>query len=391
MLDELVKPGVQAFIKEHEKSDLNRLLLNKDKYPGIPVDLVVDQIEARFKAKNKLPLWFATEGVLMPPLLSMEQCSSEETARYKSELLKGGVCIDLTGGAGVDTFFLSKHFDNVHYVEQNKVMAEIAQHNFRKLGAYNIEVHVQKSEHFLSSFKASADLIYIDPARRDQQNKVFRFESCSPNILPLQEPLLAIARHVLLKASPMLDITKGVSQLKNVKEVHVVAVKNEVKELLFLQARIADDILVRAIDLAVPETFEFTLGDYVEPLIGEAGEYLYEPNAAILKSGGQNLLLKRFPVKKIHENTHLFTSGALIDGFPGRSFRIESITKYNKNEVRNAIAGSQANVAVRNFPDTVDAFRKKTGLKEGGEDYIFGYRNHKNNPEVAICKKALQS
>lgn len=390
MFNQLVKPEVQAFIKEHQNSDLNRMLLNKNKYPGIPIDLVVDQIKAREKAKEKLPLWFAKEEIIMPPLLSMEQCSSEQTAEYKSSLFSGKVCVDLTGGAGVDTFYFSKHFEQVHYVEQNRELAEIAKHNFELLGASNITVHPISSEQFLADLKEKVDLIYIDPARRDGQGKVFRFEDCSPNILVLQETLLQKATSVLVKASPMLDITLGVSQLKNVRGVQVISLKNEVKELLFIQQESATNTTrIKALNLPSTHPFEFNLEDQVSPTIGPVLTYLYEPNASILKSGGQNWLSKKHPVQKLHKNTHLFTSQALVKDFPGRTFKVEKVVKYNKKEIRSAIGEVKANISVRNFPDSVDAFRKKTSLKDGGYYYLFGYTALNENLEVAICKKVL--
>lgn len=389
MLSLLVKPEVQAFIKEHKDDDLTRLLLNKHKFPDIPMDLVVDQIRAREKAIHKIPLWANTEGIIMPPLLSMEQCSSEQTASYKASLLNGSTCIDLTGGAGIDTFYLSKQFNKVHYIEENKELAEVAQHNFKLLGANNIIVHSTTSEEFLSELNEEVDVIYIDPARRDQQNKVFRFESCTPNILPLQNELLTKANFVMVKASPMLDITMGVQQLNNVSEIHVVAIKNEVKELLFVQEQNkTEDIQIKTIDLANVEKFDFRQGDTNEISIGEIQDFLYEPNAAIMKSGGINLLSEFYQINKLHPNTHLFTSNTLIASFPGRIFRVENVVKYSKKEINRHIEGQKANIGVRNFPDSVDAFRKKTGLKPGGNLYVFGYTNINNSPEVAICKKA---
>lgn len=390
MLNQLVKPEVQTFIKEHQKSDLNRLLLNKHKYPFMPIDLVVDQIKARAKAKNKLPLWYITKDIIMPPLLSMEQCSSEQTAEYKSSLFSGKVCVDLTGGAGIDTFYFSRHFEHVHYVEQNENLAELAQHNFEKLGATNITVHPTTSEAFLSGLNEKVDLIYIDPARRNQQGKAIRFEDCSPNMLALQETLHQKVTTILVKASPMLDITLGINQLKNVKEVHVVSVKNEVKELLFVQAQNSNEpTLLKALDLFSGESFTFKLGESIVPDTVEVQDFLYEPNAAILKSGGVNLLANYFPVTKLHQNTHLFTSSIGVEGFPGRSFKVEKIVKYNKKELQKIIQGNKANIAVRNFPDSVEAFRKKTELKDGGAYYVFGYTAANGSIEVAVCTKPL--
>jgi len=388
MLNKLLPAEVVAFIKEHEHSDLNRLLLNKHKYPHIPIDLVVNQIKARTKAKYKLPLWYKTEGVIFPPLLSMEQCSSEQTALFKASLIKGTLAIDLTGGAGVDSFYLSKQFEKVLYVEQNKELAQLTKHNFKVLGADNITVINQLSESFLAEFKGLADLIYIDPARRDQNQKVFLFESCSPNILSLQKELLEKAKRVIIKASPMLDISKGIHQLLQVEQVHVVALKNEVKELLFIQSQqTTGSILIQAIDLFNKSIFSTTWEDKMSASIGEIKQYLYEPNAAILKTGKTDTLCALYKVDKLNPNTHLFTSNLLIKNFPGRVFKIEKEVKYDKKEIQKLVPSKKANIAVRNFPDSVEALRKKTGIVPGGTTYLFGVRTMNNLVKILICKK----
>ena len=388
MLSKLLKPEVIAFIQKHENSDLNRLLFSKNNYPNIPIDLVVDQIRAREKAKRKLPLWYANKEVLMPPLLSMEQCSSEEAAHYKSDLFQGDLAIDLTGGAGVDSFYLSKRFNKVIYVELNKDLAEIAKHNFKLLGASNIEVVHSNSESFIAGFENHIDLIYIDPARRDQAQKLFLLEDCSPKILELQKQLLKKADTVLVKASPMLDITKALSQLHHVHQIQVVAIKNEVKELLFIQKKGKPNATkVIAIDLVLNNPFKVDWNTESKAMIGTVGTYLYEPNAAILKSGKSDCLGERFNLFKLNINTNLFTSDRLEKDFPGRYFRIDKVLKYDKKELRKNTPSMKANVATRNFPDSVEKFRKKTGIKSGGDLYLFAIRDIENNTKVLFCSK----
>ncbi len=393
MLSKLLLPQVVEFIKEQEKStlkptDFDRLLFNKSKYPHIPMELVVDQLRARQKAKIKLPQWFNTEGVIFPPLLSMEQCSSELAAKYKSSLVQGGLAIDLTGGAGVDTYYLSKKFQRVIYVDFNKDLAEIAAHNFKILGVENIEVFNGKSEDFISQFSNKVDLIYIDPARRDQHKKLFLLEDCSPNILSLQVVLLQKATKVIVKASPMLDIAKGIVQLQNVSEVQVVGIKNEVKELLFIQEqKVFEHIAITSIDLGLHYKFTANYISNVEVPLSSISSFLYEPNATILKSGKSDELATKFNLSKLNRNTNLYTSLQLNKKFLGRKFLVEKVLKYDKREVRLHLASNQANIAIRNFPDTAEVVRKRLGLKQGGTTYLFGVRDNKNFPKIVICSK----
>ncbi len=388
MLSKLLQPEVLAFIKKHKNSDLDRLLFNKNKYPTIPVNLVVDQIRAKQKAKSKMPLWFNTEGIIMPPLLSMEQSSSEQAALYKSKFFKGDLAIDLTGGAGVDAFYLSKQFKKVIYIDLNKDLAEIAAYNFKLLGAANIEVLNANSEDFITSFKGNIDLIYIDPARRDQTKKLFLLEDCSPNILSLQSELLQNATSLVIKASPMLDITKGLNQLDNVTEVHVVAIKNEVKELLFIQSNVVvKAIQLVAVDLAYSNPFIANWQENKQAKISEALTYLYEPNAAILKTGKSDLLALTFNLNKLNTNTHLYTSSVFENNFPGRVFSVDKVLKYDKKEIKSQLPDLKANISVRNFPDSVDEIRKKTGIKAGGNIYIFAIRDFENKAKVLLCSK----
>ncbi len=393
MLNRLLQPQVVEFIKRQEKStlkpaDYDRLLFNKSKHPNIPMELVVDQLRARQKAKAKLPQWFQTDGIIMPPLLSMEQCSSEITAEYKSNLIQGNLAIDLTGGAGVDSYYLSKKFKQVIYVDFNKDLVEIAAHNFRLLGASNIEVVHANSEEYIANFKGVADCIYVDPARRNQDQKVFLFEDCSPNIVKIQPNLLQKAKMVLVKASPMLDITKGVSQLANVAEVVVVALKNEVKELLFIQKKAnSPKTKVSAVDIAYDYSFTAELDSKEDVAVAEISIYLYEPAASILKIGKTDQLAVEFDLHKLNKNTNLYSSNLLRNDFPGRKFKVDKVLKYNKKQILAAIGTNQANIAVRNFTDTVEEFRKKIGLKPGGSVYLFGIRDIKNNLQVLVCSK----
>ncbi len=390
MLKELLQPKVIAFIKEQEKKpvDFDRLLFNKSKHPNIPVELVVDQLKAKQKAKTKLPLWFTTEGIIMPPLLSMEQSSSALAATYKANLFAGKLAIDLTGGAGVDTYYLSKQFDQVIYVEMNATLAAVAMHNFKLLGAGNIKVVTTKSEQFMDGFEGKADLIYIDPARRNQNQKLFLLEDCSPNILKLQANLLKKAKKLLVKASPMLDITLAIKQLNFVQKVHIIAIKNEVKELLFeLNVEEPKVINIIATDLATLSRFKTSWNTATSVKYSNVLSYLYEPNAAILKSGKMDDLVNQHAIFKLNPHTHLFTSNALISNFPGRKFKVDAVLKYDKKEVKRCLNAKQANISVRNFPDGVSHIRKKLDLKPGGAVYLFAIRDYESKAKIVVCSK----
>ncbi len=393
MLSKLLQPQVIKFIQQQEKrnlkpADFDRLLFNKLKHPDIPMELAVNQLRARKKAKNKLPQWYKTEGIVFPPLLSMEQCSSELAAKYKSKLMQGDLAVDLTGGAGVDAYYLSKTFKRVIYVDLNKDLAEIATHNFKTLGVENIEVVNGKSEEYISQFSDKVDLIYIDPARRNQHKKLFLLEDCSPNILLLQSTLLLKSDVLMVKTSPMLDITKGVAQLQNVSEIEVVGIKNEVKEVLFIQNRKPqNNVIIKAIDLAAEISFCTEWSSKEKASISGVSTYLYEPNATIFKTGKLDNLANQFNVFKLNKNTNLFTSAHLEKDFPGRVFHVKHVLKYEKKEIKEVLASKEANIAVRNFPDTVDIMRKKLGLKSGGSTYLFGVRNAQNRAKIIVCSK----
>jgi len=392
MLKELLQPKVIAFIKEQEKKpvDFDRLLFNKRKHPNIPMELVVDQLKAKQKAKAKLPLWFATEGIIMPPLLSMEQSSSALAAAYKTNLFTGKLAIDLTGGAGVDAYYLSKQFDQVIYVDMNATLAEVAIHNFKLLGANNIKVVTAKSEQFMAAFEGEADLIYIDPARRNQHQKLFLLDDCSPNILKLQANLLKKTKKLLVKASPMLDISLAIKQLNFVKKVHIVAIKNEVKELLFeLNVEKPKTINVIALDLAAQSRFETSWNTATTVKYSNVLSYVYEPNAAILKSGKMDDLVNQYSIFKLNPHTHLFTSKSLISDFPGRTFKVDNILKYDKKEVKHFLNAKQANISTRNFPDSVSRIRKKLDLKPGGDAYLFAIRDYENKAKIIVCSKII--
>lgn len=373
----LTKPEIQKFIDDHLHDDPAALMLSASKYPDWPMRAIVEQIQSKLKAKRKLESWFRTAEIIYPPLLSMEQCSSEQTANYKSVLALGGKkMVDLTGGFGVDFSAFTSRYDECHYVERNDGLAAIAQHNFECLGIKNAHIHAEDSVKFLDE-NEGFDLIYLDPARRgDGDRKVIRLEDCAPNVIDLLPNLLAKSKQVIVKTSPLLDIKGAISALKQVAEVHVVAVSNEVKELLFvLDPSSTEDPKIHCVNLIKDkvEQFSFLFSEEEELVstFGEMSNYLYEPNASIMKGGGFKVIAQEFKLQKIHPNSHLYTSDVLVAHFPGRSFEVLGEVSLNKKHLKKSIPGLKANITVRNFPMTVVQIRKKTGLKEGGEDYLF--------------------
>lgn len=390
MIYQLASPEVQAFIRAHLAEDPASLMLKKDQYPDLPMRAVVEQIASKQKAKHKLPSWYQQEGILFPPALSMEQASSERTATYKASLVKGKSMVDLTGGFGIDCYFLSKSFQRGIYVERQEQLTQIASHNYKVLGA-NVEVVHAQSEDYLAKLEP-VDLIYLDPARRDDHNKkVVLLEDYAPNVLELMPLLQQKSKQVLLKVSPLLDIKLAIEQLSHVAAVHVVAVQNEVKELLFLlDYKAENEPTIHCVNFSKTETqhyeFSFNEEELREAIIGDYSNFLYEPNASILKAGAFKSITEKFGLKKLHANTHLYTSEVPVVDFPGRLFKVKSEISLNKKYLKKTIPDLKANITVRNYPQSVAQIRKKTGLKEGGANYVLAFTGL-NGPTALLCEK----
>ena len=391
----LASPEVQRFMREHALDDPHQLALQARHYPDLPIPAIAEQLQARRKAQRKLPEWSATEGLIFPPTLSMEQCSSEATARYKSSLLRGQRLVDLTGGAGVDTYYLSQSFAQTDYVEQDERLAQLARHNFSVLSASSIRVHSTSAEEFLVALSEPVDVIYLDPARRNAQaSKVFQLADSAPNVLELQDALLAKAATVLLKTAPLLDIQATLHVLNNVSQGHVVAGRNEVKEVLYrLDRGHTGEPEITAVNLQsfADQPFSFfrpeesqTEVTYTDPLA-----YLYEPHAALMKAGAFKLIGQRFGLDKLHPNTHLYTSDRLVSEFPGRAFRCRAVVPYQKKAVRKYLPDGKASITTRNFPDPVATVRKKLGLADGGAAYLFAARLANEQLRIIIADKIV--
>jgi 16S rRNA G966 N2-methylase RsmD len=380
---------VQHFINENLDKDTSKLLFKGSPFDDIPIQAIVEQIESKKRTQKKLSTWFSTKNIYYPNKLNIEQTSSEITAKYKSNLISGNSIIDLTGGFGVDTYYFSKRFKNVTHCEINTELSQIVTHNYKQLLADNIKTIFQDGVEFLNSKKEYFDWIYVDPSRRNElKDKVFLLEDCLPNVPKNLDSLFKYSNNILVKASPMLDITSAINELNFVKEVHIVAVENEVKELLFiLNKSHEEDISIKTVNLTRNHNqyFEAQFKSLTIVDLSLPQTYLYEPNASILKASLFDSITK-LGVSKLHQNSHLYTSDQLID-FPGRRFIIKDVISYNKKQLKKLIPSQKANITTRNFPETVAQIRKKTGIKDGGSIYIFFTTNLNNKHVVIICEK----
>ncbi|MFD2246233.1 THUMP-like domain-containing protein [Pontibacter ruber] len=385
----------KEFIAEHLHQHPSELMLQAKRYPDLPMLELVQQIQARQKAAGKLPSWVANPDVVFPVTLSVEQSSSEATAAFKASLVSGKLLVDLTGGFGVDSLYFAKRFEQVVHVEQNQELQEIAKYNFGLLGADNVHSINTTAQQFLESFESIADVIYLDPARRGgRDEKVHLLEDCEPDILRLLPQLLRKAHTVILKTSPMLDIDLAVEQLGTVAQVWVVALQNECKEVLYFISRAATGEAERhAVNLLASGgmqqlTFTKSQEDQAKVTFADPEAFVYEPNTAILKAGGYRSIAAKYNLHKLHPNSHLYTSSTYVADFPGRAFRCSGTSRYNKKELLPLLPQKKANITVRNFPESVAEIRKKTGIKEGGEVYLFFTTDMHQKPVVLVCRKA---
>ena len=436
--------ATQDFIRQHQDEDVRQLAFLGSKYPEVDMPFALDQIRGRKMARVKLPRWASLEGIIYPPHISMEQCSSESTALYKAELAarllglpasSSGTemkteneieFVDLTGGFGVDFSYIAARLGmKSMYVERQAHLCEAAKENFERLGLKNAIVKNVDGIEVLHSFlpkkddAASADdslgitydqprsllktklglkLIFIDPARRDDAgNKVVSLKDCTPDVTVLQEEMLSKADYVIIKLSPMLDWHRAVSELSHVREVHIISVNNECKELLLvLSARnMGENLRIYCVNDAqsfvCDESDMETSPVKIAPSTLEEMQYLYEPNASLMKAGCFCVLSERYGARMLSKNSHLFVSREPIAAFPGRSFRIIAISSFNKKELKRHLSGiTKANIATRNFPLSVAELRKRLKLKDGGETYIFATTLSDESHVLVITEKACQ-
>lgn len=443
--------ATQDFIRQHQDDDVRQLAFLGSKYPEVDMPFALDQIRGRKMARVKLPRWASLEGIIYPPHISMEQCSSESTALYKAELAARLLAlpvsssfseeigfVDLTGGFGVDFSYIAARLGvKSMYVERQAYLCEAAKENFGRLGLKNAIVKNGDGIEVLHSFHpkkkdaASDDdslgitydqprsllktnpglkIIFIDPARRDDAgNKVVSLKDCTPDVTVLQEEMLSKADYVIIKLSPMLDWHRAISELSHVREVHIISVNNECKELLLvLSARNMGDMEASSADgevkhagnlriYCVNDAQSFVCDELdmesspvrIAPPVLEEMQYLYEPNASLMKAGCFGALSDRYDARMLSKNSHLFVSQAPIEAFPGRSFRIIAISSFNKKELKRHLSGiTKANIATRNFPLSVAELRKRLKLKDGGETYIFATTLSDESHILVITEKA---
>ncbi len=385
----ILEKEAQDFINKNLKEDYTKLLFKGSPFHNITIQTLVEQIIAKQKCQYKLPSWFTTTNIYYPNKLNIEQTSSEITATYKAKLLSGNTIIDLTGGFGVDCLAFSIVFKKVTHCEINNELSAIVKYNFNILNTNNITTVAIDGLAYLKT-QGQFDWIYIDPSRRsDTKGKVFLLEDCLPNVPENLEFLFRHCKNILIKASPILDITSAINELKFVKEVHVISVQNEVKELLFIvEKSYKDSIAIKTVNLTknTEEHFKAKFKSAAKATFSEPLTYLYEPNTALLKAGLFNEVSLQLNIAKLNVNSHLYTSNDFID-FPGRSFKILQQTPYNLKALKKELPSKKANITTRNFPETVAQIRKKTNLKDGGESYLFFTTDCYENKIVLICEK----
>lgn len=379
-----LSPETLAFIDSHRGDDVRTLALQAKKYPAVDMAEAVVQIAGYQIAEKKVPLWAQTAGIRYPQHLSMEQCSSEVTARYKASLVSGDTLTDLTAGWGVDCSFLARNFRCADYVERQETLCRIAAHNFPLLGLPHVRIHCADAVEYLQSMEP-VDCLFLDPARRDSHGgKTVAIAECEPDVCRLEPLLIEKGKTVMIKLSPMLDMASALRDLQYVRRIHVVSVNNECKELIILLRKAPDEeeaaageVIIsceQVVNNSVHQHFQFTFSEEKSagcPLAESVGNYLYEPGAALLKAGPYRLLATRYGVEKLHPNSHLYTSSGLVD-FPGRRFRVTAVSGFGKKDLKVLLEGvEKANLTVRNFPSSVAELRKKLKLKEGGDTYLF--------------------
>lgn len=392
-----ISPETQQFIREHLSDNVRTLALQAKKYPNVDMPTAITQIAGRQTAAEKIPSWKEIEDIWYPKHLSLEQCSSEITARYKASLLQGDSLTDLTAGFGIDCSFLAAGFQSVTYVERQEELCEIATHNFPILNLNHITVRNEDGVDHLKAM-SPVDCIFLDPARRNEHGgKTVAISDCEPDVAKLEELLLSKANRIMVKLSPMLDLTLALKELEYTQEVHIISVNNECKELLLLLGQNPPaEVPIHCVNLSTKgkqeeQHFVFTREQeqrsecaYTDAL----ENYLYEPNASLLKAGAFRSIATAYPVKKLHPNSHLYTSDTLITGFPGRIFRIVDQCSFNKKEIKENLADlKKANLTVRNFPATVAELRKRINLAEGGDTYLFASTLNNGQKILIRCEK----
>lgn len=387
----LLEDNVQAFINAHLKANIEDLALKGSPFLDIKTPQLLEQIQAKIKCTKKLPTWFNAQNIYYPSKINIEQTSSEISGLYKSKLVEGQNLLDLTGGFGVDSFYFSKKIKSVTHCEIDTKLSEIVQHNFKSLKVKNITTVAANGLVYLEQKEQHFDWIYIDPSRRDaQKNKRFFIEDCIPDVTKHLELFLSKSKNIMVKLSPMLDIHAALESLPQTKEIHVVAIKNEVKELLFiLEQGYTEEPTLKAVNLNTKQPdFEFKMSTENNSKVSYSipSEYLYEPNASVLKAGAFKYVASKFDVKKLAQHTHLYTATKQIKDFPGKIYRIKQVLPYHKKKLKPVLNGQKANLKIRNFIDSVTQLKKEFNISDGGDVFIF-FTKTEQKKWVLICEK----
>lgn len=384
------------FIQTHADADPHSMTLAAKRYPEVDMPFAVRQIAARQRIRSKLPEFHEQLYIEYPPQLSLEQCSSEQTARHKAQLISGHSLVDLTGGFGVDFFYMSQQVTESYYVERQTELCHLARKNFDLLGLKGFTVVNEGASDFITRMP-TVDWVYIDPHRRDSTGrKTVLISDCDPNLTLLIPEIMDKCSHILVKLSPMLDIHRAIIDLPTTRQIDIIAVENECKELLFILDKEPEitDRKIRCFNYQKNkplQLIEFSgLKDVATAAYTHSPlEFLYEPNVAIVKSGAYNAIAQRFGILKFHPNTHLYTSSTYIENFPGRIFRVCEVVESSKQRfVYLKDKYERANISVRNYPMSSDELRKKTKLNDGGDWYLFAFKNSKNQNIITICTKS---
>ena len=389
----LLRPEVQEYLSSHQDTILDKFIFKGSPFPDVTIQELAQQLDGKRRAKIKLPLWYETPGILFPPKLNLEQTSSALTASYKSELVQGDSLIDMTGGFGIDSYYFAQKLKEVHHIEMNTEVSAFAKANFETLKTTNITSVCEDSITYLKKCKGTFDTIYIDPARRDDvKGKVFKLSDCVPDVRLHLDLLLEKGKQILIKTSPLLDITAALKELKQVSEIHSIAIKNEVKEVLWrITPAVNEEIKVITVNQngkQVDKTYctlqelQNATATYAEPK-----QYLYEPNATLLKAGAFNWISEHYSLLKLHPHSHLYTSDSMKQ-FPGRSFKIIEVLPFD-NKIKKQLLLKKANITTRNFKLTVAALRKKLNIKEGGDTYLFFTTDCNEKQIVIVCQKEV--
>jgi hypothetical protein len=382
----MLQPEEIKFIQEHLQQDASRIALSAKKYPSLDIKKLAGQIQARQKLADKMPHWTSNKAVFFPQQISLEQASSEATARFKAKLVNGKL-IDITGGMGVDVWAFAHTCEEVTYVEQQEELAQQTRYNHSELGLTNV---THKIGNGLSQLNSSYDWIYVDPARRDEQgNKVILFKDCQPNVLDILS--YANKSQLLIKTSPVLDIHRGIQELGGVAKVYVIAYQNEVKELLFIktnQSSLDPPIEVIEVASSIPSIFSGTLSAEKQAVmrLNKVGKYVYEAHPAILKAGFFKLIQQE-NLWQLGQHTHLYSSNDIISNFPGKRFESINSGPVQREWLLPHLVDLRVNISTKNFPMKSEALRKKLKFKDGGEFTLFAIMNKEEKNELILCKK----